>query len=279
MRAFTEKVISQVYDLYDGNFTNDNKELIMALFMQMFSYKFDDRVDNTIKFKDIDSIIKTVWKPIVYDKHNDKIGIPDFFNKNDRNEFYAFDIQKKTEYLLEHIRNAIVHDDFRINNDGTVTIVGRKEQIKNNQKNYVKVFQMTFEFECIVDICFIIQKELGITEQHVKHLYDFLLYVKDLKNHDDEYNKAKLEFNFLDLKYIVILFNLLPRHDKDLDIDRDHIDFIIKLFNDKRFFVSGRLKDDQPLKEDDLSKLRNCITHGDYTYSHDDLTLYDLYKF
>ena len=48
--------------IYDCEFNNNNKMLIMTLFMQFFSCKFDDRLDSLIKFKDIQSIAEATWK-------------------------------------------------------------------------------------------------------------------------------------------------------------------------------------------------------------------------
>ena len=261
MRTFTKKTLEQIKNIYDCKFNNDNKELTMSLFMQLFSYKFDDRIDSSIKFKDIQSITDATWKPLDKKTH-ELVGIPIFNDNDEKNKFYSYDLNGKTEYILNEIRGSIVHGAFIINDDGTITITD-------------KMFQMTFEFECIIDICSIIMNELNITEEKEKHLYDFLQFIRDLSKTSDEYNKSKIEFLFSDLKYPIILFNLLPMNEDDFHNDIEYSDFIIKLFSDKEFYKNGRLKDDTSLRVNELYKLRNCIAHGQYYSNGEDLILFD----
>ncbi len=261
MRNFTKKVIEQVGDIYNYNYSSDNKELIMALFMQLFSYKFDDRIDSSIKFKDIQSITNTTWRQLD-NRTNELVGIPIFTDQDEKNKFYSKDINSKTEYILNEIRGSIVHGAFVINEDGTIKITD-------------EMFQMTFEFECIVDICSIIINELNITEEKEKHLYDFLSFVRNIYNNSTEYSKAKIEFSFLDLKYPIILFNLLPMNEDDFHNDREYSELITRLFTDKEFYKNGRMKDDGPLRVNELYKLRNCIAHGQYYVNDDELVLFD----
>ena len=261
MRIFTKKALEQIKNIYDCKFNNDNKELTISLFMQLFSYKFDDRIDSSIKFKDIQSITDATWKPLDK-KTNELVGIPIFNDNDEKNKFYSYDLNGKTEYILNEIRGSIVHGAFIINDDGTITITD-------------KMFQMTFEFECIIDICSIIMNELNITEEKEKHLYDFLQFIRDLSKTSDEYNKSKIEFLFSDLKYPIILFNLLPMNEDDFHNDIEYSDFIIKLFSDKEFYKNGRLKDDTSLRVNELYKLRNCIAHGQYYSNGEDLILFD----
>ena len=261
MKKFTKKVIEQIGDIYNYNFNNANKELIMALFMQFFSYKFDDRIDSSMKFKDIQSITNTTWRQLD-SKTNELVGIPIFTDQDEKNKFYSKDLNSKTEYILNEIRGSIVHGAFEINEDGTIKITD-------------KMFQMTFEFDCIVDICSIITNELSITEKNEKHLCDFLSFVRNLYNNSDEYNKSKVEFSFSDLKYPLILFNLLPMNEDDFHNDLEYANFIIKLFSDKEFYKIGRLKDKTALRVNELYKLRNCIAHGQYFSNGDDLILYE----
>ena len=261
MRTLTSKVINQINDIFSYNFKNKNKELIMSLYMQIFSYKFDDRIDSSIKFKDIQSITNATWVQLE-NKTNELVGIPIFNDKNEKNKFNSYDLNNKTEYILNEIRGSIVHGAFKINDDGTITITD-------------KMFQMTFEFECITDICSIITKELNITDTKEKHLYDFLEFVRNLDKMPDEYNKSKMEFSFSDLKYPMILFNLLPMNESDFHNDKEYSEFITNIFSDKEFYKNGRLKDDTSLRANELYKLRNCIAHGQYYNDKDDLILYD----
>lgn len=261
MRNFTRKIIEQIGDIYNYNFSDDNKELIMALFMQFFSYKFDDRIDSSIKFKDIQSITNATWRQLD-NKTNELVGIPIFTNQDEKNKFYSKDLNSKTEYILNEIRGSIVHGAFEINEDGTIKITD-------------KMFQMTFEFDCIVDICSIITNELNITEEKEKHLYDFLLFVRNLYCKSYEFNKSKIELSFSDLKYPLILFNLLPMNEDDFHNDMEYSDFIVKIFSDKEFYKNGRLKDKTALRVNELYKLRNCIAHGQYYISGNDLILYE----
>lgn len=261
MRNFTRKVIEQIGDIYNYNFSDDNKELIMALFMQFFSYKFDDRIDSSIKFKDIQSITNATWRQLD-NKTNELVGIPIFTNQDEKNKFYSKDLNSKTEYILNEIRGSIVHGAFEINEDGTIRITD-------------KMFQMTFEFDCIVDICSIITNELNITEEKEKHLYDFSLFVRNLYYKSYEFNKSKIELSFSDLKYPLILFNLLPMNEDDFHNDMEYSDFIVKIFSDKEFYKNGRLKDKTALRVNELYKLRNCIAHGQYYISGNDLILYE----
>lgn len=261
MRTFTKKSLEQIINIYDCKFNNDNKELIMSLFMQLFSYEFDDRKDQSIKFKNIQSITDATWKPLGK-KTNELVGIPIFNDNDEKNKFYSYDLNSKTEYILNEVRGSIVHGAFIINDDGTITITD-------------KMFQMTFEFDCIIDICSIIMNELNIIEEKEKHLYDFLQFIRDLSKASDEYNKSKIEFQFSDLKYPIILFNLLPMNEDDFHNDIEYSDFIIKLFSDKEYYKNGRLKDDTSLSVKELYKLRNCIAHGQYYSNGEDLILFD----
>ena len=134
---------------------------------------------------------------------------------------------------------------------------------------------MTFEFECIIDICYIIMNELNIAEEKEKHLHDFLQFVKNINKTSNEYNKSKIEYTFSDLKYPIFLFNLLPMNEDDFHNDMEYSDFIINLFSDKEFYKNGRLKDNTSLRVNELYKLRNCIAHGQYYSNGDDFVLYD----
>ena len=262
MKEFTKKVIEQIIDIYNYEFDNDNKELIMSLFMQVFSYKFDDRIDKTIKFKNIKDIADKTWGGL-NNRTNELVGIPIFTDEKEKNKFYSLDLNKKTEYILNEIRGSIVHGAFTINNDGTIKITD-------------KLFQMTFEFDCIVDICYIIINELTIDNDRIKQLYEFLKFIENLKNTSYDYNKSKIEYSFLDLKYPIILFNMLPMNEDDFHNNQEYSELIIKLFSDKEFYRNGNLKDDTPLKVNELFKLRNCIAHdGQYYNNGDDLILFD----
>lgn len=229
--------------------------------MQIFSYKFDDRIDKSIKFKNIQNITNTTWRKMD-NKTNELVGIPIFSDNEDKNKFDSYNLNDKTEYLLNEIRGSIVHGAFQINDDGTITITD-------------KLFQMTFEFECIVDICSIITSELNINEEKEKHLYDFLLFVSNVNNTSNDYNKYKIEYSFSSLKYPIILFNLLPMNEDDFHNDIEYSDYIIKLFSDKEFYKNGRMKDDTPLRINELYKLRNCIAHGQYYINNGELILFD----
>lgn len=261
MRTYTKEVINQIDNIYSFNFYNDRRELIMALFMQFFSYKYDDRIDSSIKFKNIQDITNTTWKRID-NKTNELVGIPIFTDEDEKNKFYSLDLNSKTEYILNEIRGSIVHGAFEINSDGTIKITD-------------KMFQMTFEFECIVDICSIIANELNINEENEKHLYDFLLFIRNINTTSDDYNKSKIEYSFSDLKYPIILFNLLPMNEDDFHNDIEYSDFIVNLFSDKEFYKNGRMKDDTPLRANEIYKLRNCIAHGQYYVNNDELILFD----
>lgn len=261
MRIFTERVIKQISDIYSCNFENSNKELIMSLYMQLFSYKFDNKVDSSIKFKDIQDITNATWIQS-NNKTNEMVGIPIFTDDNEKNIFYSYDLYKKTEYILNKIRGSIAHGAFRLNDDDTITITNIK-------------FQMTFEFECIIDICSVIMNELNYTDDKEQHLYEFLLFVRNLDKTSDEFNKSNIEFLFSDLKYPIILFNLLPMNEDDFHNDTEYSDYIINLFSNKEFYKNSKLKDDKSLRPNELYKLRNCIAHGQYYIDGDDLVLYD----
>lgn len=263
MRSFTKEVIEQIEDIYNCNFYNDNKELIMVLFMQIFSYKFDDRISDEIKFKNIQEITSKVWIKEMPNKTNEIVGIPYIYDDKDKNVFIFRDQNGKTSFILKKIRNAIVHGDFIINEDGTITI------------NDGNKFSMCFEFDCIVDICNIIASELTFNEENIKKLYNFLEFVKNMKNTPEDYNKLKIEHNFYTLKYPVILFNLLPMNEDDFHNNKEYSDFIIKLFSDKEYYKKGRLKDNTTLRVNELYKLRNCIVHGQYYTADYDLILFD----
>ena len=261
MRLFTKKAIDQIENIYAFNFHNDNKELIMLLFMQIFSYKYDNRIDTSIKFKNIQAITNKTWREID-NKTNELVGIPFFKDGRERNKFYSLSLNEKTEYIINEIRGSIVHGSFVINDDGTITIID-------------ELFQMTFEFECIVDICTTIMSELNIDEEKEKHLYDFLLFVSNINNTSDDYNKSKVEHYFSLLKYPIILFALLPMNEDDFHNDTEYSDYITRLFSDKEFYKNGRLKDNATLRVNELYKLRNCIAHGQYYANNGELILFD----
>lgn len=271
MRNFTKKVIEQIGDIYNYNFNNANKELIMALFMQFFLYKFDDKIESLIKFKNIQSITDATWKPSG-NNSNELVGIPIFMDDDEKNIFYSCNLNSKTEYILNEIRNSIVHGDFFINDEIITIIKTIKDDVTGKRK---EVFRMNFEFECIVDICSIIMNELGINCENEKHLYEFLLFVKDMSKRDYDYNKKRIDHYFFDLKYPIILFNLLPMNEDDFHNDSEYANFIIKLFSDKEFYKNGRLKNNTILRSNELYKLRNCIAHGQYYVNNDELVLFD----
>ena len=259
MRPFTYKVIEQIQNVFKYNFEKDNKELIMALFMQIFSYRFDNRIDPKIKFKNISSITKTTWKKIDR-RTNAFVGIPIFNDEEERKDFSLLSLDDKTEFLLNIVRGSIVHGAFEFNNDGTITI-----------KN--KNFQMTFEFDCIVDICSVIVSELKISAE--KSLYDFLLFIKNISHTSTDYNKIKIQYSFANLKYPIVLFNLLPMNEDDFHNDEEYGSFILSLFSDREFYKNGRLKSNGSLGINELYKLRNCIAHGQYYSVGNDLILFD----
>ena len=220
---------------YKGNKPKNLENLIMSMYMQIFAYNFDDRRPSTLKYSDIDEITRKVWIPSNTNKSNPEVGIiylPDqeipVFNAKTKNE--------QTEYILEQIRNSVVHGDIIINNDGTVTVF-------NNKNN--GTFKMTFEFECITDICEIISKNSSFKDVSPE-LLKLLSAIKNIDKNMKEHNSIR--FNnisqpFHDLKYPILLFHLLPINEDDIHNNKMYIDSLLELMPLREEYKKGKLDD------------------------------------
>lgn len=263
MRTFTQKALEQIFNIYNNNFNSKNEELVMALFMQLFSYNYDDRIEKNVKFKNILDVASKVWvsDSSFLKKTNEQVGIPIFLSSDEEKKYNSFDKILKTEYILNEIRGSIVHGNFNINDDGTITIRD-------------KYFYMTFEFDCIVDICNIISNEFEITD--VKNdLFNFCVFLKNISKNSEEYNREVLDKKYKELKIPILLFNLLPMNEDDIHNNPEYIDYILRLINKKQYYKKGILKNDKPLEVRELYKVRNCIAHCEYYFTNGNLVLYD----
>ena len=264
MRAFTNSVLSQLDDLYSMKFERDYKELIMAIFMQIFSYHYDDRNSDELKFSNIEDITKKVWvSGGIPNKTNEDVGVPKLLTESAKKLFYDFDTNGKTRYILNKIRASIVHGDFTINEDGTITI---------NDKH----FSMVFEFDCIVDICNILYDLYFAKVGVLQELFNFKNFISNIKQYDLDYiNKELISYDLL--RYVIVLFNILPMNDDDIHNDISYINHILNFFPKRKYFEDNQFIDEKDVEQRDLAKLRNCITHGEYLLDDELFILYDVF--
>lgn len=264
MRTFTNQVLNQLDDLYSMKFESNYKELIMAIFMQIFSYHYDDRNSDEFKFNNIEDITKKVWvSGGIPNKTNEDVGVPKLLTESAKKLFYDYDINGKTRYILNKIRSSIVHGDFFINEDGTITI---------NDKH----FSMVFEFDCIVDICNILYNLYFAKVGVLQELFDFKNFISNIKQYDLDYiNKGLMSYDIL--RYVIVLFNVLPMNEDNIHNDISYINHILTFFPKRKYFENNQLVDEKDVEQKDLSKLRNCITHGEYLLDGEVFILYDVF--
>jgi hypothetical protein len=196
-------------DTYKGELPKNLENLIMSVYMQIFSYNFDDRRENELKFENISNITKKVWINNETNRTNTEVG-KIYMQKKYIPEFQEKTKDEQTVYVLEEIRNSVVHGDFIINNDGTVTIF-------NHDDDGNETFKMTFEFECITDICEIISNNSTFKDVSPE-LLNVLSIIQNInKNMRDKKGFSSISQSFHDLKYPILfiiylycIFLLLP---------------------------------------------------------------------
>ncbi len=257
---------------YKGDKPHNLENLIMSIYMQIFSYSFDDRRPSELKYEDIYDITKKVWLSEDAKKSNSEVG-KIYMLGQESEEFQAKTKEEKTEYILEEIRNSTVHGDFIINNDGTITMF-------NHDKDGNITFKMTFEFECIVDICEIISKNEKF-DNVSPDLLKVLSYIKGLdkqikNNCENENNYSVMSQISHDLKYPILLFHLLPINEDDFHNNKIYIDSLLELMPSREEFRKGELDNTRnDFNVADLSRMRNSIAHNEYYIQDGYLHLYD----
>lgn len=266
MKDFTGLVLNELNSLYNIKLDSGFNELIMALFMQIFSYHYDNHTSNDIRYNDIDKIMKIVWtKEQPKQIANSFLGVPYFNDEVSKSEFTEMDNVGKTEFILNKIRNSIVHGSFKIDSsNNTISIYDDRDG-----------FEMIFEFACIVDICNLIFESLYSDCEVAKELFDFKTFIENISSYDEEYVRSQLEkTEFRNLRYPIILFNMLPMNEDDFHNNYDYAEEIINLFVTRDKYKNGSFKGQDRLSITELYKLRNFIAHGLYFFDIDDFVLY-----
>ena len=221
MKDFTGLVLNELNSLYNIKLDSGFNELIMALFMQIFSYHYDNHTSNDVKYNDIDKIMEIVWiKEQPKQIANSFLGVPYFNDEVSKSEFVDMDNVGKTEFILNKIRNSIVHGSFKIDSsNNTISIYDDRDG-----------FEMIFEFACIVDICNLIFESLYSGSEVAKELFDFKTFIENISSYDEENVRSQLEkTEFRNLRYPIILFNMLPMNEDDFHNDLEYANFIIKI--------------------------------------------------
>ncbi|MBQ6324155.1 MAG: hypothetical protein IJI22_04945 [Bacilli bacterium] len=266
MKDFTSKVLEELNALYSGRFDNNFSELIMALFMQIFSYQYDNDTADSIKYKNIDEIMKVVWTNDAPKEINGYLlGMPYIGDQVAKSKFYECDDRGKTEYILNEIRNSIVHGSFNIDSsNNTISIYNDRTD-----------FNMIFNFDCIVDVCNLIFESLYSDSEVAKDLFEFKTFIENISSYDEEYIMSKLEkTEFRNLRYPITLFNMLPMNEEEFHKNYDYALEIAKLFVMRDRYKNGNFKEQNSLSANELYKLRNFIAHGLYFFDRDDFVLH-----
>ena len=266
MKDFTGLVLNELNSLYNIKLDSGFNELIMALFMQIFSYHYDNHTSNDVKYKDIDKIMEIVWiKEQPKQIANSFLGVPYFNDEVSKSEFVDMDNVGKTEFILNKIRNSIVHGSFKIDSsNNTISIYDDRDG-----------FEMIFEFACIVDICNLIFESLYSGSEVAKELFDFKTFIENISVYDEENVRSQLEkTEFRNLRYPIILFNMLPMNEDDFHNNYDYAEEVVNLFRTRDKYKNGNFKGQDRLSVTELYKLRNFIAHGLYFFDIDDFVLY-----
>ena len=266
MKDFTGLVLNELNSLYNIKLDSGFNELIMALFMQIFSYHYDNHTSNDVKYKDIDKIMEIVWiKEQPKQIANSFLGVPYFNDEVSKSEFVDMDNVGKTEFILNKIRNSIVHGSFKIDSsNNTISIYDDRDG-----------FEMIFEFACIVDICNLIFESLYSGSEVAKELFDFKTFIENISVYDEENVRSQLEkTEFRNLRYPIILFNMLPMNEDDFHNNYDYAEEVVNLFRTRDKYKNGSFKGQDRLSVTELYKLRNFIAHGLYFFDIDDFVLY-----
>ena len=266
MKDFTGLVLNELNNLYNIKLDSGFNELIMALFMQIFSYHYDNHTSNDVKYKDIDKIMEVVWiKEQPKQIANSFLGVPYFNDEVSKSEFVDMDNVGKTEFILNKIRNSIVHGSFKIDSsNNTISIYDDRDG-----------FEMIFEFACIVDICNLIFESLYSGSEVAKELFDFKTFIENISSYDEENVRSQLEkTEFRNLRYPIILFNMLPMNEDDFHNNYDYAEEVVNLFRTRDKYKNGSFKGQDRLSVTELYKLRNFIAHGLYFFDIDDFVLY-----
>ncbi len=180
----------------------DNKELIMTIYMHIIAYAYDDRehIDKTD-----DEILEIARKTTRRDTPDSNVGkvlrckARDAQRLNDLRGNTSEEGQKIwsiefSRFILEKTRNAICHGCFTINDDGTITI-------DNTNRN--NPFKITYNFDCLCDVC----EELAPRDQ--------LMYYRELLDNLKQNKKSDLKKPRNRLVYFDLLVNLLISYNED----------------------------------------------------------------
>ena len=79
---------------------------------------------------------------------------------------------------------------------------------------------------------------------------------------------------FRNLRYPIILFNMLPMNEDDFHNNYDYAEEVVNLFGTRDKYKNGNFKGQDRLSVTELYKLRNFIAHGLYFFDVDDFVLF-----
>lgn len=242
---FQKNALSQLNSEFDlTNTQSDNKELILSTYMSIFSYLFDDREPVKKTDTELDEIAKKCWRSDIANKTNEDVGKV-YANekkikqlkkiKQERgSEAYSREV---TKFVIENTRNAIQHGDFIVNEDGTIKVFDTKS-----------LFELTFEFDCICDICDILKGK-----EEIKYYEDLLHKLKANQ-------KQSLDSDTNKLLYFDLLSNILISYNEDYA--HSHISNFNRLYSTN-------------LTSSSLGHIRNSSTHHYRTISGNAINILD----
>lgn len=242
---FQKHALAQLNSEFElTNTQSDNKELILSTYMSIFSYLFDDREPVEKSDSELDKISKKCWKSDIANKTNEDVGKV-YANETKINQLKQIKQERGSEaysrevtkFVIENTRNAIQHGDFIVNDDGTVKVFNTKS-----------LFELTFEFDCICDICDILKGK-----EETKYYEDLLHKLKSNK-------KQPLDSDTDKLLYFDLLSNILISYNEDYA--HSHISNFNRLYSTN-------------LTSSSLGHIRNSSTHHYRTISGNTINILD----
>lgn len=228
--------LKSIFGVDEESSSQDNKELIMTIYMHMIAYAYDDRekIDKTD-----DEILEIARKTVRRNTPDSNVGKVlkckpetaqrlNLLRKDTSDEGIKKWGIEFSRFILENTRNAICHGSFKINDDGTITI---EDPTPNNP------FEITYDFDCLCETC----EELADKEQ--------LMYYRELLDHLKQNTKTDLNDSKNKLVYFDLLINLLLSYnEKEVNRSSNLINKVNELY--------GTSLDLERIKH-----IRNSVTH------------------
>ena len=236
-----------------------NKELMLSTYMTIFSKLFDDREPLSKSDDELLEIVKTAYRSsstTPLPKYSNPLCGRPLWNPIDRKALIAIqssegesDRYKKlfAKKILTYTRNAIQHGNFDLNDDGTITLW----ETYHNKPD--KKFEITYEFDCLVDIC---DKLKGKTE-----LLSFEAFLEHLKSNKKETLPLTDDNKLI---YFDLFTNTLIAYNSHLAYDENNI----YEFNQRYGTALDRSK---------IAHIRNSSTHSYRTINNDTINVIDYY--